>query len=191
MLVFFAGFTALLVKPGLKGTDVDQSFMLVVQEHYPAWILGVVAGAGCLAGLVPASAQILAAASLLSRNLFWVPEERLTSRTRLWIVSMAVLAFGFWIYNKATLVGLLSVSYSGTTQLFPGVVLSLRKRPSQPVSVAAGIVAALVLLTGFAVAGISTFYGVHVGAVTLAVNTMCLFVVDLFLRGRKRSNALR
>src|SRR5207245_9605414 len=77
LLVYFAGFTALLIKPGLKGSEVDQSFMLVVQEHYAPWVLGLVGAAGCLAALVPAAAQILAAASLLSRNLsgFGLPGE--------------------------------------------------------------------------------------------------------------------
>src|SRR5258708_19395613 len=69
LLVYFAGFTALLIKPGLKGSEVDQSFMLVVQEHYAPWVLGLVGAAGCLAALVPAPAQILPAASLLSPHL--------------------------------------------------------------------------------------------------------------------------
>jgi len=186
LLVFFAGFTALLVKPGLKGPDADQSFMLVVQEHYPAWVLGLVASAGCLAALVPASAQILAAASLLSRNLFPAKEEQLTQRTRLWIIVLALLAFGLWVYNRATLVGLLLIGYSGVTQLFPGVLLSLRKQPPQAWSVASGIIVALILLSIFALQGTSVVYGAHVGAVALAVNVVCLLVVDFFIGARKR-----
>jgi SSS family solute:Na+ symporter len=185
LLVFFAGFTALLVKPGIKGQDADQSFMLVVQEHYPAWLLGLVAGAGCLAALVPASAQILAAASLLSRNLFPGKEERLTGHTRLWIVVLALLAFGLWVYNRVTLVGLLLIGYSGVTQLFPGVILSLRKRPPHAWSVASGIIVALVLLSVFALQGTSVIYGANVGTVALAVNFVCLFVVDYFIGTRK------
>jgi SSS family solute:Na+ symporter len=181
LLVFFAGFSALLVKPGLKGPEVDQSFMLVVQEHYPAWLLGLVAGAGCLAGLVPASAQILAAASLLSRNLLPAKEEQVTQRTRLYIIVLALLAFLFWVFNRVTLVGLLLVGYSGITQLFPGVVLSLRKRPPHALSVAIGIIVALVLLTIFAVQGTSVIYGANVGTVALAVNIVCLFVIDYFV----------
>ena len=188
LLVFFAGFTALLVKPGIKGQDADQSFMLVVQEHYPAWLLGLIAGAGCLAALVPASAQILAAASLLSRNLFPAKEEQLTRRTRLWIVVLALLAFGLWVYNRATLVGLLLIGYSGITQLFPGIVLSLRKQPPRAWSVASGIIVALVLLSGFALQGTSVICGAHVGTVALAVNVVCLFVVDFFI-GTRRGKA--
>jgi Na+/proline symporter len=55
LLVYFAGFTALLIKPGLKGSEVDQSFMLVVQQHYAPWVLGLVGAAGSLAALVPGS----------------------------------------------------------------------------------------------------------------------------------------
>jgi solute:Na+ symporter, SSS family len=185
LLVFFAGFTALLVKPGLKGPEVDQSFMLVVQEHYPAWLLGFVAGAGCLAGLVPASAQILAAASLLSRNLLPAKEEQVTQRTRLYIIVLALLAFLLWVFNRVTLVGLLLIGYSGITQLFPGVVLSLRKQPPHALSIAIGIIVALVLLTVFAVQGTSVIYGANVGTVALALNVVCLFVIDYFV-GRKR-----
>jgi SSS family solute:Na+ symporter len=185
LLVFFAGFTALLVKPGLKGPEVDQSFMLVVQDHYSAWLLGLVAGAGCLAGLVPASAQILAAASLLSRNLLPAKEEQVTQRTRLYIVALALLAFLLWVFNRVTLVGLLLVGYSGITQLFPGVVLSLRKRPPHALSVAVGIIVALALLTVFAVQGASVIYGANVGTVALVVNIVCLFVVDFFMGARR------
>ncbi len=70
LLVFFAGFAALEIVPGLKGAAADQSFMLVVQKYYPAWVLGLVAAAGVLAGLVPASVQILAAASIVAKNVF-------------------------------------------------------------------------------------------------------------------------
>jgi solute:Na+ symporter, SSS family len=189
LLVFFAGFTALLVKPGLKGTEADQSFMLVVQEHYPAWLLGLIAGAGCLAGLVPASAQILAAASLLSRNLWPTKEEQLTQRTRLWIIVLALLAFGLWVFNRATLVGLLLIGYSGITQLFPGVVLSLRKRPPHAWSVAIGILVALVLLSVCATQGISVIYGANVGTVALAVNIVSLFAVDFFFGTLKEKSS--
>jgi SSS family solute:Na+ symporter len=185
LLVFFAGFTALLVKPGIKGQDADQSFMLVVQEHYPAWLLGLIAGAGCLAALVPASAQILAAASLLSRNLFPTKEEQLTQRTRLWIIVLALLAFGLWVYNRATLVGLLLIGYSGISQMFPGIVLSLRKQPPHAWSVASGIILALVLLSVFSLQGTSVIWGAHVGTVALAANVGCLFVVDFFIGARR------
>ena len=69
LLVFFAGLAALLIVPGLKGPAVDQSFLLVVQHYYPPWVMGFVAAAGSLAALVPATALLLGAASIFSKNV--------------------------------------------------------------------------------------------------------------------------
>jgi solute:Na+ symporter, SSS family len=186
LLVYFAGFTALLLKPGLKGSDVDQSFMSVVQEHYGPWVLGVVGAAGCLAALIPAAAQILAAASLLSRNLsrFGLPQENREQRTavtRLWIVLLAVFAFGLWLFARTTLVSLLLIAYSGITQIFPGLVLSLRKHPPHPWSVAVGILVGLALLILCAATGTTIIQGVNFGLVALIANTASLLGLDLML----------
>ena len=43
ILMLFAGFSSALIVPGLKGTAVDQSFLLVVQHFYLLWILGLIA----------------------------------------------------------------------------------------------------------------------------------------------------
>ena len=133
LLVFFAGFTALEVMPGLKGPAADQSFMLVVQKHYPAWVLGFVAAAGTLAALVPAAVQLLAAASIVGKNVFADygfarGEAAQTRTTRILVLVVALLAFGFWALAKTTLVGLLLIAYNGITQLFPGVVLGIASR---------------------------------------------------------------
>jgi SSS family solute:Na+ symporter len=98
---------------------------------------------------------------------------------------LALLAFLLWVYNRVTLVGLLLIGYSGITQLFPGLVLSLRKRPPHALSVGIGIIVALVLLTVFALRGISVIYGANVGTVALAVNVVCLFVTDFFIGARR------
>src|SRR5262249_24263876 len=121
----------------------------------------------------------------LSRNLLPAKEEQVTQRTRLYIIVLAFLAFLLWVFNRVTLVGLLLVGYSGITQLFPGVILSLRKRPPHALSVAVGIISAFAMLTVFAVQGTNVIYGANVGTVALAVNIVCLFVVDFFMGAAK------
>jgi SSS family solute:Na+ symporter len=111
LLVYFAGFTALIVRPGLNGPAVDQSFMLVVQEHYSPWVLGTIAGTGCLAALLPAGAQVLAAASLISRNVVTPlrggPREQQRAGTTRWLVVLvAALAFVLWAFAHTTMIGL-------------------------------------------------------------------------------------
>ncbi len=188
LFVYFAGFTALLVMPGLKGPAVDQSFMLVVQKYYSPWVLGFVAAAGCLAGLVPASVQILAAASIVSKNvlgdMFGIAKTSAaqTRATRILILVVAAFAFVFWVYAKTTLVGLLLISYNGITQLFPGVVLSFARVRPRAAGVGAGIVSGIAALAAFAVAGISIVGGINVGIVALALNFIVTLAVGYALR---------
>jgi SSS family solute:Na+ symporter len=183
LLVYFAGFTALLVLPGLKGPAADQSFMLVVQHYYSPWILGFIAAAGCLAGLVPASVQILAAASIVSKNVlgdtFGVAKTSAaqTRATRILVLVVASLAFGFWALAKTTLVGLLLIAYTGITQLFPGAALSFAPSRPSAVGVAAGILTGIAVLAAFAVTGTTIVGGVNVGIVALGLNIVVTIVV--------------
>jgi SSS family solute:Na+ symporter len=192
LLVFFAGFTALEVMPGLKGPAADQSFMLVVQKYYPAWVVGFVAAAGTLAALVPAAAQLLAAASIVGKNVFadygvTRGEAAQTRTTRILVLVVAVLAFAFWALAKTTLVGLLLIGYNGITQLFPGVVLGIAARRPPAAAVGAGIVAGLLTLVYFAATGTSQAAGVNTGLVALAINAAVLGVVALAVRAGVRT----
>lgn len=188
LLVYFAGFTALLVHPGLKGPAGDQSFMLVVQKYYSPWVLGFVAGAGCLAGLVPASVQVLAAASLVSKNLladygFVRSPQAETNATRVFVVVIAILAFAFWAVARQSLVGLLLIAYNGVTQFFPGVVLSLsEKTRPHPTGVGAGIIIGIATLAYFAATGKSIPWGLNVGFLALILNVIVLVVVSAIMR---------
>jgi SSS family solute:Na+ symporter len=196
LLVYFAGLTALLLLPGLKdGPDADQSFMLVVQKYYPPWVLGFVAGAGTLAGLVPASAQLLGAASIVAKNVLsdygLVRGERAqTLATRVLVLVVAALAFGFWAIARTSLVGLLLIAYNGVTQFFPGVVLGLsaRTRP-HAAAVAVGLVAGLTTLTYYALTKAVTPLGLNAGFVALAANASALGVTHVALRLLARRSA--
>lgn len=195
LLVYFAGFTALLVLPGLRGAAADSSFMLVVQRTYSPWVLGFIAGAGCLAGLVPASVQILAAASIVSKNVLGdllgiaTSPAQQTRATRILVLVVAGLAFIFWALAKTTLVGLLLIAYTGITQLFPGVVLSFaRVRPSAT-GVAAGIAAGIAALAVFALTKTSVVGGFNVGLVALALNAAVVAAVGYWRPAALESSA--
>ncbi len=188
LLVYFAGFNALLVVPGLKGPEADQSFMLVVQKYYPSWVLGCIAAAGTLAGLVPASGQVLGAASLVAKNVLvdygLIRGERAqTIATRALVLVVALLAFVFWALARTTLVGLLLMAYNGVTQFFPGVVLSFsaRVRP-HPLAVGCGILAGIATLAYYAASGATTPFSINAGMIALAINVSTLFVSDVLAK---------
>jgi len=65
--VFFAGFTAVLVVPGLPNGDL--SLLTIVRQSFPAWCLDLVGDAGALTAMVPASIFVLSAATLFAKNL--------------------------------------------------------------------------------------------------------------------------
>jgi SSS family solute:Na+ symporter len=106
-----------------------------------------------------------------------------TIATRVLVIVVAALAFGFWAVARTTLVGLLLIAYNGVTQFFPGVVLSLspRLRP-KAVAVAAGLFAGLATLSYYAITGKPTPLGINAGMIALFLNLFTLFVVDFVAR---------
>jgi solute:Na+ symporter, SSS family len=173
-LMLLAGFTALLVVPGLKGPAADQSFVLVLQRFFPAWVVGLVCGAGCLAALLPASALLLGGATVVSRNVLghtrWVRPA---------VLICSALALVLWLFAKATLVDILLLVYNGITQLAPPVLLGLTWRRMNAWAAAAGLIAGEAFAV-FSVHWTSGPYGINPGFIALAINaTACVAVALL------------
>jgi solute:Na+ symporter, SSS family len=183
LLVFFAGFAALLVVPGLHGARVDESFLLVVQRYYPPWVMGLVAAAGSLAALVPASALLLATASVVAKNV--LGDARFT---RPLVLVVALLALVLWLFEKQTLVGLLLIVYNGITQFLPGVVCAFIWRRATAwgvgIGIAAGVAAASWLST------VAVPWGVNPGLIALAINAVVLVLLSLRTRRAPKEIAI-
>lgn len=191
LFVFFAGFAALLVVPGSK--DPDLSFMLLLQKHYPSWMVGAIAGAGALAALLPASALLLCAASLISKNVLGdalnvaTADRARTNATRILIVVFALLAMTLWLVISAqTLVQILLYYYNGVTQFLPGYVFALvwRDRVSAR-GIIAGLFAGFGLAIYFILTGQLALFGMNTGFIALASNALvCVLVSWLFPKKR-------
>ncbi|MDQ2872263.1 MAG: sodium:solute symporter family protein, partial [Candidatus Eremiobacteraeota bacterium] len=178
LLVFFAGFAALVIVPGLTGPAVDSSFMLVVQKFYPPWILGLVAGAGCLAALLPASALLLGAAGVFAKNVLGdalsiaTSENARTLATRILVLVVAAMSLVFWIFYYKTLVELLLFYYNGVTQFMPGFTFGLIWRRVSAPAVACGIIAGeLAVVFLMTHPAIDTF-GINPGFFALVLNVI-------------------
>lgn len=184
LLVFFAGFAALLITPGLKGPAADQSFMLVVQRYYPSWVLGLVAGAGCLAALVPASALLLGSASVISKNVLgdWfnvaTSDRSRTLATRTLVLAIAGMALYLWLTQQKTLVDLLLIYYNGVTQFMPGFVFALVWKRVSAWGVGAGITAGM-LVAAYLSGHDLQIGGINPGFLALLVNVALCSLVTL------------
>jgi len=172
--VFFAGFTAVLVAPGLSNGDL--SLLTAVRQTFPAWFLGVVGGAGALTAMVPAAIFTLSAATLFAKNLYrplFAPamtDNEVARLARVMVVVLSLLALYFAIYSSTTLVSLLLLGYSGITQFFPGVVLGLYWKRATMRGVFAGLVVGVVTVAVLALGKHDLLFGLNAGFVALCLN---------------------
>jgi SSS family solute:Na+ symporter len=183
-MMLLAGFSAALVAPGLKGTAVDQSFLLVVARYYPSWILGLICAAGALAALVPASALLLGGASVITKNVasdafgIATSDKARTMLTRVLVIVVALMALGVWLVARRTVVELLLLYYNGIAQFAPGVIATFIWRRATAWGVAAGIAAGLAVAVPLAAMNVAP-WGINAGFVGLLANVAVLIATSL------------
>ena len=205
LFVFFAGFAATLVVPGLKGADADLSLLRVAAHTFGPWTLGVIGAAGLLTALVPGSMILVTAGTVLAQNVYRVMAPRATDHTvsiiaRSLVPVLMLTAVLFTLRGGQTIVVLLLMGYSMVTQLFPALMLCLGETPrASAASVIAGIVAgeATVVFLTVTSASVATLLpsapqvvkDLNVGFVALGVNVVVLGLVALATRSRSLSAA--
>jgi len=181
--VLFAGFTAVMVVPGLANGDM--SLLTVVRNTFPAWFLGVIGGAGALTAMVPAAIFTLTAATLFAKNLYrplfapGMTDDQVERIARVMVVVLSVLALYFALYSSTTLVSLLLLGYAGVTQFFPGVVLGLFWRRVAMPAVFAGMAAGVATVTFLALTKRDPIFGFNAGFVALCLNFVIAVVGSL------------
>ena len=186
-LMLFAGFSAALITPGLKGTAVDQSFLLVVAHYYPSWLLGLVCAAGALAALVPGSALLLGGASVITKNVagdafgIATSDRARTMLTRVLVLVVAVMALSVWLVARRTVVELLLLYYNGITQFAPGVIATFVWPRATAWGVGAGIAAGLAVAVPLAALNVAP-WGINAGFVGLVANVAVLAIVSLLAK---------
>jgi SSS family solute:Na+ symporter len=190
LLVIFAGFAALLIVPGLTGASVDQSFLLVVQRYYPPWVLGVIAAAGSMAALIPASALLLAAAGLFAKNVLGdalgiaTSDAHRTLATRVLVLVACALSLAFWIAERdKTIVEFLLIYFNGITQFAPAAIATFLWPRATAWGAAAGIAGGLASVVYLAVTNVS-FWGINPGIPALVVNVALFVLVSLVTKPR-------
>jgi solute:Na+ symporter, SSS family len=182
-LIFFAGFAAILVVPGLK--DGDLSLLTVVQKTFPPWFLGLVGGAGALTAMVPSAILILTASTLFAKNFFrpiFAPsmsDDAVVKLAKMASVVLMAIALLFAISGARTIVALLLLGYAGVTQFFPGVVLGLYWGRASRAGVFSGLVVGIATVTFLTLSGRDPFMGLNAGFVALILNFVVTVSVSL------------
>ena len=189
LLIFFVGFTALLVIPGLANGDT--AFLDLVNKTYPSWFLGFVGAAGAVTAMVPAAILVLFAAAQLSKNVYQAginpraKEETVMRLSRFLVLVITTLALIFAIFFPNELVNLLILGYDGVCQFFPGVVLGLFwKRVTKP-GVFSGLIVGIGVVAVLILGGADPFLGMNAGFVGLMANSFVTVAVCLMTKPTK------
>ena len=181
--IFFVGFTAVLAVPGLP--DGDLALLNIVRQSFPAWLLGVVGGAGALTAMVPASILTLTAATLFAKNLIrpiFAPamtDDRVAKLARAMVVVLSIISLYLASHSSATLVSLLLLGYAGVTQFFPAVVLGLYWNRVTIPGVFAGMIAGVATAAFLILTHQDPFLGCSAGFVALCINFLITAILSL------------
>ncbi|MEE1801160.1 sodium:solute symporter [Streptomyces sp. NPDC101062] len=198
LFVFFVGFAAILVVPGLQGADADLALLRITTATFPPWVVGIVGGAGLLTALVPGSLLLMTSATCLAKNVYRLARPATSDAhvgrlAQLLVPALALIALYFTFNGGSSLVSLLLMGYALVTQLFPALLASLAgRRIVTKQGAAAGIVVgvatvAVVTLTGVTVGDLlpalpQAVKDLNVGIVALLLNTLVMMGVSAATR---------
>jgi solute:Na+ symporter, SSS family len=180
VFIFFAGFAAVLIVPGLANGDL--AMLTVVRRSFPPWFLGVVGGAGALTAMVPAAIFILTAATLFAKNLYrpvFAPamtDDQVAKLARSMVIVLGLISLCLAIYSSTTLVSLLLTGYAGVTQFFPGVVLGLYWKRVTTSAVFAGVIVGVAAAVFLMLSHRDPLFGLSAGFLALCLN----FLITIF-----------
>ncbi len=187
-LMFFVGLSAVLVLPDLSNGDL--ALLTIVRKTFPAWLLGIVGGAGALTAMVPAAIQLLCGATLYAKNLFrpllapQMTDQQVAKLSKIMVLVLTLGALLFAISTSPTLVSLLLLGYAGVAQLFPGVVLGLFSKRVTTTGVFAGMVTGIAIAAFLMLTGRDPYHGLNPGFIALCLNSAVTGVVSLLTRVR-------
>ncbi len=187
--VFFAGFAALRIVPGL--TNGDLSLLTVVRKTFPPWFLGMVGGAGALTAMVPSAILTLTGATLFAKNLYRplfareMNEAQVAKLARRMAIVLMAAALLFALKSSSTIVTLLLLGYAGVTQFFPGIVLGLFWGRASRDGVFWGLLVGIATVIFLVLTGRDPFLGLNAGFVALALNFAVTFAICLLTSARR------
>ena len=183
VFIFFAGFAAILVVPGLANGDL--SLVVLIRKTFPPWFLGLAGGAGALTAMVPAAIIILTAATLFSKNVvrpIFAPamtDGEVARLAKMMVAVLSLISLFLALYSATTLVALLLLGYAGVSQFFPGVVLGLFWNRVTTNGVSCGLLTGLITIAFLILGKRDPFFGFNAGFIGLCMNFLVTAGISL------------
>lgn len=181
--IFIAGLSAFLLIPGMSNGDLV--LLTLVRKTFPAWFLGVIGGAGALTAMAPAAILLLAAATLVVKNLLRpmflqrMTDHQISRLARVMVIIVSLVSLYFAVYSSTTLVSLLLLGYAGVTQFFPGVVLGIYWERVTTRGVFAGMITGVGIAAFLLLTKRDPWFGWNAGFLALCANFLVTVLVSL------------
>jgi SSS family solute:Na+ symporter len=186
MYVFLvtAAFFTLVTVPGLK--NPDDAFMGMIVRNVPSWLVGVVAAGGALTCILVLADVSLAVGGIVSRNIVGIfkpdlASNRLVRWTRFSTALFLAISVCLTIFFPRLLLGLITISYFGITQIFPGIVATIVWKRATKWGVAAGMIVGVFCVFLFNTIHVVT-YGINKGLLSVVINAAVMVVVTLMTK---------
>ncbi len=196
LFVFFIGFTAVLVVPGLANGDM--SLLAIARAELPSWLVGFVGAAGMFCALVPGAMLLTTCSTLLAKNVFQQLRPNATDAhtalaAKACVPVVTLVAIVLLFRGGNAIVNLLLLGYAFVTQLLPSMLMSLRRdNPVTAWGASAGMATGAILVTWVTVSkdAASSVTGllpaalqhVSAGIIALVVNIVVTVLVSLVTR---------
>jgi SSS family solute:Na+ symporter len=184
--IILLGFGALLAGTQPPDGNMNAVLLQFVSDRYPAWAIGLLAGAASLLALVPGSILLLAAASIFGRNVVLPLKRDLGDAAQLWVSRGALVCFAgvaVWLTltSNRSLVEIGLSAYAAIGMLAPGVFLGLLWARTSAVAVLAGMVVgyAVLLLPAARAFWVAQLPEWDRGLIAMGVNATVVIVVTL------------
>lgn len=206
LFIFFVGFTAVLVIPGLSADKVDLALLQLSINTFSPWVVGVIGAAGFLTAIVPGSVLLTIASTLIANDIYkpltrnCASEQQIARVARYLVPILAIISVLFTIYGGKTIVSLLLLGYGLVTQLLPGVIFGLfAKSVINSKGVIAGIVAGLVVAIFLTLSGINlktlfpdagSWTDFNSGLISVIFNTIIMLLVSKLYQKTAPSSVL-
>jgi SSS family solute:Na+ symporter len=204
LFVFFVGFAAILQVKGLEGPAGDLALLKISIQSFDPWVVGLIGAAGLLTAIVPGSMIMMAASTLLAKNVYkvFVPkatDQQITTLAKSLVPVVALVALFFTFQGGNTLVTLLLMGYSLVTQLFPSLIFSLTKnnfvtKQGAFVGILAGVLTVAYITISATTVGTlfpslpQAIKDLNVGVIALIINLVVTIAVSFVTRGARSSS---
>lgn len=189
MLVFpflvFAAYFALRHHPDVA--EPNQIFMITARGLLPDWLLGVVAAAAGLSGVLVLAATALVIGGMVTRNL--VPNVRPAAQRRsttIMVAGFLVLGAVLTLHASTLMLTVLNLTYMLLAQIVPGWFAVLYARRANSAAATAGMIVGIAVAVALYIGVGANLSGINTGLISLAVNTAVIVGGSLVRPGHHR-----